>query len=317
MKPRITITIPTYNEEKDLETCLNSIAKQTCTNGWIEVIIVDNESTDKTIEVAKSFSKKLNIKILKNKIKDAEVSKMIGFQNAKGEFFMYMDADMSFRDKEFLNKMIFPFDDDKRIAGNFVQFVVNKNHPPLTRAFSYDEFQRDPIFKFFTVGINEVVKEKKKNYWLCFCDKSKIPPQSLMIYKKNLIDNYSKTQKQLIDNEIPAVLVDEGNNYFAYVPSVGTYHFLLRSLKELWHKRIRNLQRTYYPNVSERKYKWINWKKDFPKVGIWMLYTYSFILPIFNSIIKAIKYKDTCFLSEPMLNFVSTHSIIYGVLSSK
>ena len=137
-----------------------------------------------------------------------------------------------------------------------------------------------------------------------------------MIYRKSLITNYAKTQKQLIDNEIPAVLIESGNNRFAFVPSVGVYHFLLRSLKELWRKRIRNLERTYYPNISERKYRWINWKKDFPKVGIWLIYTFTFIFPILSSIIKTIKYRDTCFLSEPMLNFVSTSSIIYGVLKN-
>ena len=64
---------------------------------------------------------------------------------------------------------------------------------------------------------------------------------------------------------------------------------------------------------ESRKFSWISWKKDWPKVGIWLLYTHSF-LPLFSAIAKAIKHKDICFLNEPTLNIVSTYSIIYGVL---
>lgn len=313
---QLTIVIPTYNESKDIFNCLSAIEMQDFPKNEFEVIIVDNYSTDNTLEIAKTFSKKINLKILKNKIKDAEVSKKIGFDNARGEFFMYLDADMKFVGKEFISKMLFPFSDDKRIAGNFVRFLPNKKQPPLTRTLSYDAFQRDPIFQFFTYGVESAIIENKEKYFLCKCDKDRILPQGLMIYRRKLIFDYIKDKKQLIDNEIPAVLVEEGHQYFAYVPSTGVEHMLLRSLKELWKKRVRNLERTYYPNYSSRKFRWIRWKKDWPKIGIWLIYTHS-LLPIFNSIIKTIKYKDICFLSEPVLNAVSTYSIIYGVLKKK
>ena len=160
-KINLTITIQTYNEERDIGNCLKSIEVQNYPKGKFEVIIVDNYSNDRTLEIVKEFSKKINIRVLKNKIKDAESSKLIGYRNSKGEFFMYLDADMRIVTKDFIKKMLFPFEDDKRIAGNFVRFIVKKNHPSLTRTLSYDEFQRDPIFKFFTIGINKVVKKKK------------------------------------------------------------------------------------------------------------------------------------------------------------
>ncbi len=312
-----TITIPTYNEERDLGECLESISRQDFPKERFEVIIVDNYSQDKTVQIAKSYSKKINLRVILNKIKDAEVSKKVGYDNSKGEFFMYLDADMRFSDENFIKKTLFPFENDKRIVGNFIRFTVNKKHPPLTRALSYDEFQRDPIFKFFTIGIEKIVIEKKKDYWLCKCSKDKIPPQGLMIYRKALIKNYIKDKKQLIDNEIPAVLVGEGHYYFAFVPSTGVEHLLLRSLKELWRKRVRNLERTYVPNVESRKFRWIDWKNDWPKVGIWMLYTNILIFPMISAIYKSLKYGDSCFLSEPMLNLVSTYSMVYGVLKNR
>jgi len=317
IKPILSITIPTYNEELDLKNCLSSISRQNCSKDLFEIIIVDNFSEDNTLKVVEEFSEKINISILKNKIKDAEVSKMIGFKKSKGELFMYMDADMKLADSEFIKKMLLPFKEDKRIVGNFVKFVVSKKQPLLTRVLSYDEFQRDPIFKFFTIGIKDILVKNKGHYWLCKCSQKNIPPQGLMIYRKELIEKYARNKIQLIDNEIPAVLVEEGNYYFAYVSDTGIEHLILRSLKELWNKRVRNLQRTYFPNEGTRKYKWVDWEKDWPKVFLWLLYTNSFFLPILTSIIKMFKYEDSCFLSEPILNLISTYSIIYGVLKNK
>ena len=311
-----SIAIPAFNEERDLVDCLKSIEMQNYPKDKIEVIVVDNYSKDNTIKIAKSFSKKLNIKVLKNKTLDAESSKLMGFNNSKGDFFMYLDADMRFGDKDFVKKMLYPLKQDKKIGGVFVKFIINKKHPSLTRTLSYDEFQRDPIFEFFTLGINDIVIEKNRDYWLCNCFPNRVPPQALMIYRKALVEDYAKTQSQLIDNEIPAVIAEK-THYFAFVPSTGVEHLLLRSLKELWRKRIINLERTYFPNEQKRKFKWINWKKDWSKIGIWLVYTNSIIFPIIVSLYKCFKYKDICFLNEPILNIVSTYAIIFGVLSNK
>ena len=312
----LSIIIPTYNESKDIKLCLESIACQKIKKNKIEVILVDNYSTDDTISIVKSFSKKINIRVIFNKVKDAEVSKMKGFLKAKGDFFMYLDADMVLSDENFVRKMTFPLEEDDSIVGVFIRFLVNPTHHPLTRTLSYDEWQRDPIFKYFTTSIKEIIVEKRKNYFFCALTREKIPPQGLMIYRRNLIIDYVSNETQLIDNEIPAVLFNMGYTNFAYVPETGVYHHLLRSLAELYKKRIRNLQRTYFPNKKKRLFKWINWNKDLPKIGIWLIYTNSIILPIFVAMYHFLKYRDLCFFNEPVINLVSTYSIIFGVLNN-
>ena len=56
-KPLVTIIIPTFNSEKTLQLCLESIRKQTYKN--IDVIVVDNYSTDSTVSVAKKYGAKV------------------------------------------------------------------------------------------------------------------------------------------------------------------------------------------------------------------------------------------------------------------
>lgn len=64
---KIAIIVPNYNYEHTLNKCLNSIAEQTYKN--FEVIFVDDVSTDKSVEIAKTFKNKMNIKIVELKQK--------------------------------------------------------------------------------------------------------------------------------------------------------------------------------------------------------------------------------------------------------
>ena len=54
--PKISVIIPVYNGEKTLRQCLNSVLNQTYGN--YEIIIVNNNSTDKTKEIIKEFQLK-------------------------------------------------------------------------------------------------------------------------------------------------------------------------------------------------------------------------------------------------------------------
>ena len=87
--PLVSITITTKNEEKHIKNCLESIAAQTYKN--IEIIVVDNSSTDKTKEIAKKYTDKVF-----NKGPERSAQRNYGMiEKSKGDFVMYLDADMS------------------------------------------------------------------------------------------------------------------------------------------------------------------------------------------------------------------------------
>ena len=56
-QPLVSIIVPTYNSEKFLEGCLESIQKQTYSH--IELIVVDNNSKDNTKEIARKYTEKV------------------------------------------------------------------------------------------------------------------------------------------------------------------------------------------------------------------------------------------------------------------
>jgi glycosyltransferase involved in cell wall biosynthesis len=56
MIPKVTIIIPVYNTEKHLQQCLTSAISQTLKS--IEIIVINDASTDNSLEIIKEFEKK-------------------------------------------------------------------------------------------------------------------------------------------------------------------------------------------------------------------------------------------------------------------
>lgn len=85
--PLITIIIPCYNPGKYLKECINSLK---CSHDKIEVILIDDASTDKSVEKIKCK----NIKTIRNgKNRGVSYSRNRGIDEANGKYVMFLDAD--------------------------------------------------------------------------------------------------------------------------------------------------------------------------------------------------------------------------------
>jgi glycosyltransferase involved in cell wall biosynthesis len=83
----ISVVIPTFNEESLIEKCLESLQKQT--EKPFEIIVVDNNSTDKTATIAK----KMGARVIAEKTQGISFARNAGFNAAKGEIIARLDAD--------------------------------------------------------------------------------------------------------------------------------------------------------------------------------------------------------------------------------
>ncbi len=86
MKELVSITIPTYNSEKTLKKTLQSIKAQTYP--YIELILVDSNSTDKTLEIAEEFGAK--VYQYEGTLLGA---REVGAKKAKGKYILLVDSD--------------------------------------------------------------------------------------------------------------------------------------------------------------------------------------------------------------------------------
>jgi glycosyltransferase involved in cell wall biosynthesis len=88
---KFSIIVPTFNSAKYVAECISSILSQSCQN--FEIILIDNFSTDKTIEVVKQFNQN-KIKIFqKRNFGIIAASRNFGISKASGEYLAFLDSD--------------------------------------------------------------------------------------------------------------------------------------------------------------------------------------------------------------------------------
>lgn len=101
--PKISVIIPIYNVEKYLEKCLKSVVKQTLKD--IEIICINDGSTDKSLEILKNFAQNDNrIKIINQKNSGPSIARNKGIKCAQGEYVSFIDSD-DYIDLDFLEKL--------------------------------------------------------------------------------------------------------------------------------------------------------------------------------------------------------------------
>lgn len=102
--PTVSIIVPTYNAAPYIERCIESIINQSFKD--IEIIVVDDQSTDNTVELLNSYASQCKeIKILNTEKKQmAGGARNIGIDNARGKFISFIDND-DWVDTDFLYHM--------------------------------------------------------------------------------------------------------------------------------------------------------------------------------------------------------------------
>ena len=124
---KVTVVIPVKNGQKTLEKCLKALLLQTYKN--YEIILVDNNSKDKTKNIILNFQKTYsNIKYIFEKRPGIGQARNTGEKLAKGEIILMTDSDC-YVPQNWIEKIILPISNNKAIAvqGAF-QKPENKNY---------------------------------------------------------------------------------------------------------------------------------------------------------------------------------------------
>jgi len=112
---KVTIIVPVYNAEKTIKECINSILEIDYPKEKLELIFVNNSSTDRTENILNEFKDK--IKILYEKKRGPAAARNKGLLNASGEIIAFTDSDCVV-ERNWLKNIIKPLKDEQvGIAG--------------------------------------------------------------------------------------------------------------------------------------------------------------------------------------------------------
>ncbi len=119
---KVSVVIPAYNEEKVIAECIETLLAQTYPEK--EIIIIDDGSSDKTVEIIKSYP----VKLLQQNHMGPGAARNLGAAQAKGKILVFVDADMTF-DKKFIFELVKPINLGKaKGTSSREEYVKNWNN---------------------------------------------------------------------------------------------------------------------------------------------------------------------------------------------
>ncbi len=133
-EPKVSIIIPAYNEEKNLYKCISSVLSLNYPKEKLDIIVINDGSTDRTKEICTNFGNK--IRLINQKNQGKAIAMNNGLKVSKGEFFASLDAD-SFVDKNILKKMLLNFDEKTSAMVPLMEVYNPKNVLQGTQRIEY------------------------------------------------------------------------------------------------------------------------------------------------------------------------------------
>ena len=167
----ISIIIPIYNSEKYLPLCLNSVINQTLFN--IEIICINDGSTDNSLPILKEYQNKVNrIKIIDQQNKGSGIARNNGIKISKGKFITFMDSDDLYPNK-FALEFIFKKANENKVficGGGIRSFVENNSKIRFLNIvnnsfynnslLNYSNYQYDYYYQRFIYNKNFIKRNK-------------------------------------------------------------------------------------------------------------------------------------------------------------
>lgn len=135
MKPRFSVIVPLYNKAPYVKKALESVFSQTYTD--YEIIVVDDGSTDNSLDIVKEFAEQLEIVSQENA--GVAAARNNGVEKSKGEYVCFLDAD-DWWENTFLkemDKLITEYPDAGLYATNYVYYKPGKTHVALNLERGY------------------------------------------------------------------------------------------------------------------------------------------------------------------------------------
>lgn len=284
----VSIVIPTLNEEKYIEKCINSILEMDYPKDKIEVLFVDGRSNDKTRDLINLYASQYKfIRIIDNQEKIVPIAMNKGIRESRGKYIMRLDAHSEYP-KNYISKLIYW--KEKLNADNVGAVcesdVINKNKisSSIAKVLKNKFGVGNSLFR---VGVDKPMKVDTVPFGL---------------YKRDIFERvgyYDERLERNQDIELNKRILKNGGTIYL-VPDVRFKYFARDNLKSLW--------KNNYLNG-----KWniltIIYTKDLRSLSIRHFIPLIFVLSILIPILLSFFYEKLIIIS--IISFIAYNFLVF------
>lgn len=331
MSKIFSFIIPTLNSEKTLGLCLDSIVNQTFDKEKIEIIVVDGGSKDKTVEIARNYG----ASVLHNPMVQPEYAKYnVGIPNAQGDFVVFLDSDEVLHNLDTLTeryKIILNYPYVKFIL--FSGYITpNDSHPvnyytnSVGDPFAFFIYSNEKSFeKFYRISRKFYNKVEYENFMVL--DKSKLKEKTLLLdfassitidrrVLTNILNNldsrpnFSEVFYKYLETDYEICLPKNQPIIHYSSDSITRYLSKIRWKIDINLLFNENENSNYVPAGFVKREKTLTLFERIKKY-LFIPYSISLVLPIFDGIRLSIRHKNLYFILFHTFFSVYTSLLIF------
>ena len=160
----VSIIKPAFNASKTIFESINSVQSQTYQN--LEMIIIDDGSTDNTKDIITPFLSDYRIKYLRQLNSGPSIARNYGINNAKGKYLAFLDSDDIWNSEKLKNQLeIFKKSNFGLVCSNMAIIDENKNiisekhNDPSSK---YNNFSEKEWIELYKISENTFVEETEE-----------------------------------------------------------------------------------------------------------------------------------------------------------
>lgn len=217
-KETVSVIIPIYNDEKYLKQCVESVLTQTYTD--LEVILIDDGSTDSTPEICENYRQKdKRVRVLHKTNGGVGSSRNAGLAMATGEYVLFVDHDdwLGKRHIESLHRLLKENDADIA-ACNYLEFKEEN------ATFVFHISDKDYFEKVFSIP--EWFKYEYRMDYYCLSVIFAVPWCKL--YKRSLLENIAYPVDAPVEDDLTSWKIYLLANKVAYMNKAMYTHRILK-----------------------------------------------------------------------------------------
>lgn len=240
--PKVSVIIPMWNEEKSIEDTIKSVLASDYPRDRLEVVVVDDASTDNSLALARKFEGDV-VKVFHKEVNGGSKAAAFnyGFEKVTGEFIISMDADTIIK-PETIQGMVRYFK-NKKVMAVTPAMIIRDAKGILARVQQVEYLMGLFLRKAFA-SLNAIY----------------ITPGAFTIYRKSFMDKYGVYEVGNITEDLEMALRIQSKGYLiencpdapVYTIPMNTFKTLLIQRRRWYFGLIKNLIK--YKHMFSRKY---------------------------------------------------------------